>query len=166
MEHANLDFLKSKLKDTALSSFRKFNQKSHSPGNLTSDEFTCLKKLGNDNNLIIQKSDKGNSIVIIDRDMYFSYMNTLLTDVTKFKKLDIKAGKELQTLEKSEVKVRDLLNRLKDGKKISSYQFNGLYPIGSRPGILYGLAKIHKALVDGVPKFRPILSSIGTVGIL
>ena len=29
-------------------------------------------------------------------------------------------------------------------------------------GILFGLCKIHKILVDGVPPFRPILSAVGT----
>ena len=37
-----------------------------------------------------------------------------------------------------------------------------LYPSGSQPGVLYGLAKIHKALEDRIPSFRPILSAIGT----
>ena len=32
--------------------------------------------------------------------------------------------------------------------------------IGSRPGILYGLAKIHKPLVNGHSKFRPVLFAI------
>ena len=39
---------------------------------------------------------------------------------------------------------------------------NDLYPSGSKPGVLYGLAKIHKALEDGTPSFRPILLAIGT----
>ena len=39
---------------------------------------------------------------------------------------------------------------------------NDLYPSGSKPGVLYGLAKIHKALEDGIPSFHPILSAIGT----
>ena len=37
-----------------------------------------------------------------------------------------------------------------------------LNPVGSRPGILYGLSKVHKSLVNGLPKMRPILSAIGT----
>ena len=36
------------------------------------------------------------------------------------------------------------------------------YPSGSQPSVLYGLAKIHKVLEDGIPSFRPILSAIGT----
>ena len=34
--------------------------------------------------------------------------------------------------------------------------------IRSRPGILYGLCKVHKAITDVCPPFRPILSAIGT----
>ena len=34
--------------------------------------------------------------------------------------------------------------------------------VGSRPGILYGLCKVHKAIADVFPPFRPILSATGT----
>ena len=34
--------------------------------------------------------------------------------------------------------------------------------MGNNPGILYGLCKVHKAVVDVCPPFRPILSAIGT----
>ena len=34
--------------------------------------------------------------------------------------------------------------------------------VGSNPGILYGLFKVHKTGVDVCPPFRPILSAIGT----
>ena len=46
--------------------------------------------------------------------------------------------------------------------EISEKERNDLYPSGSRPGVLYGLAKIYKALEDGIPSFRPILSAIET----
>ena len=36
-----------------------------------------------------------------------------------------------------------------------------LRPVGSKPGTLYGSAKVHKPL----PPFRPILSAIGTPNI-
>ena len=41
-------------------------------------------------------------------------------------------------------------------------KYKDLHSVGSRPGILYGRAKIHKPIKDGVPPFRPILSDIGT----
>ena len=34
--------------------------------------------------------------------------------------------------------------------------------MGSNPWILYGLCKVHNAVVDVCPPFRPILSAIGT----
>ena len=34
--------------------------------------------------------------------------------------------------------------------------------MGSNQGILYGLCKVHKAVVDVCPPFRPIFSAIGT----
>ena len=34
--------------------------------------------------------------------------------------------------------------------------------MGSRPGILYGSPKVHKPVINNCPKFRPILSTIGT----
>ena len=39
-----------------------------------------------------------------------------------------------------------------------------LKPCGSKPGIMYGLCKIHKCTTvnDPVPSFRPILSASGT----
>ena len=40
-------------------------------------------------------------------------------------------------------------------------KYEDLYPVGSSPGILYGRAKIHKPVKDGVLPFRPILSAIG-----
>ena len=34
--------------------------------------------------------------------------------------------------------------------------------MGSNPRVLYGLFKVHKAVVDVCPPFRPILSAVGT----
>ena len=61
-----------------------------------------------------------------------------------------------------EERIIRLLKCLEDQGDISEKEKNDLYPSGSKPGVLYGLAKIHKALEDGVPSFRPILSAVGT----
>ena len=53
------------------------------------------------------------------------------------------------------------LKSLEDQDDISEKEKNDLYPSCSKPGVLYELAKIHKALKDGIP-FRPNLSAIGT----
>ena len=61
-----------------------------------------------------------------------------------------------------ENRVTDVLKNLRDKKEISSEQYKDLSPSGSRPGIMYGLAKVHKIVTDGRPSFRSILSAIGT----
>ena len=37
-----------------------------------------------------------------------------------------------------------------------------LTPDGPSPARLYGLPKLHKALVDGLPNYRPIISKTGS----
>ena len=59
-------------------------------------------------------------------------------------------------------RIIDVLKNLKKKNIISENKYEDLYPVGSRPGILYGGAKINKPIKDGVPSFRPILSAIGT----
>ena len=58
--------------------------------------------------------------------------------------------------------ITDLRKSLNNQNEISEKNYDNLYPSGSKPGILYGLGKIHKALEDGIPAFRPILTAIGT----
>ena len=41
-------------------------------------------------------------------------------------------------------------------------KFSEVYPQGSQPGIMYGLCKIHKRLINNFPKLGPILSAINT----
>ena len=53
------------------------------------------------------------------------------------------------------------LKKLKDKHQISDKKYKYLHPVGSRLGILYGRAKIHKPIKDGVLSLCPILSDIG-----
>ena len=61
-----------------------------------------------------------------------------------------------------EQRIIDLLKSLKNQNEISKKNHDTLYQPGSKPGMLYGLGKIHKSLEDGISSFRPILSAIGT----
>ena len=47
-------------------------------------------------------------------------------------------------------------------KSIGEDLYKSLYPQGSQPGIMYESSKIHKLLVNGFPKLRPILSALNT----
>ena len=53
------------------------------------------------------------------------------------------------------------LKLLKD-EEINKATYKNIKPAGSRPGILYGLGKVHKETNNGLSPFRPILSAIGT----
>ena len=53
----------------------------------------ALKGLSANNDLIIQKSDKGNSAVLLNRNDYIKRSNEMLSDSSKFKKLNVKLGK-------------------------------------------------------------------------
>ena len=52
------------------------------------------------------------------------------------------------------------LKSLEDQDEISEKEKNVLYPSGSKPGVSYKLAKVIKALEDGIPSFRSTLSAI------
>ena len=39
---------------------------------------------------MVQKSGKGNSVVIVDKDVYIKHMELLLSDKVKFEKVDTK----------------------------------------------------------------------------
>ena len=54
------------------------------------------------------------------------------------------------------------LKILETKEKSPLRQYKDLSPSGSRPGIMYSLAKVHKIVTDGLPSFLPILSSIST----
>ena len=53
------------------------------------------------------------------------------------------------------------MKRLEKSGALSTEQYETIKAVGSRPGILYGLCKVHKAITDTCPPVRPILSPIG-----
>ena len=142
------DSIKARLKDVAYSGYRSYSR----PCFLYSqEELNTLKDLRNDNSIVIMKPDKGNGVVIVNKDDYHKKMDEILADTSKFKLLDDDAVK--LTI-KRENQVKALLKKLKSDNCINSKTYNELYPTGTRIGILYGLPKIHKPSIP----FRPILS--------
>ena len=57
------------------------------PQSLSKEVFITLQNLSKNKDLIIQKSDKGNSVVIVPRQDYLKKMNDILIDQEKFSKL-------------------------------------------------------------------------------
>ena len=111
--------------------------------------------------LVIQKA-KGNTVAILSKNDYNLKMKKILGDTSKFHKFSIDQNKVLNHIVNMENRVISVLKKLKEKNQISDKKYKDLHLVDSRPGILYGLAKIHKPIKDGVPPFRPILSDIGT----
>ena len=63
------------------------------------------------NNLAIQKADKGNIIVILDRDSYLKLVETLLKDSFKCKDIPLAPDKDLNYIINSEKEVTDFLKK-------------------------------------------------------
>ena len=82
-------------------------------------------------------------------------MESILSDTNKFKPLN---DDPIKTTFKQESTVRRFLRKLNKSKVISNELFSKFAPTGSRPGILYGLPKVHK---PNIP-LRPIVSSINS----
>ena len=82
---SDLDIIKVALKEYAYSSFRKYSFLKEL--NLSRDKYSALKNLSSLKNIIIQKSDKGNSVALMNRDDYINRMETLISNPAKFRKL-------------------------------------------------------------------------------
>ena len=86
-------------------------------------------------------------------------MSEMLSDFSKFKKLVIKPGNDINSLSQHEDRLTIFLEKVK--KSTSDQLYKELYPRGSQPGIMYGLSKLHKPF-NIFPELRPILSAINT----
>ena len=142
-----------------MTSFHNYN--ANIPQHLSNEEFEALKNLSANCNLIIQKADKGNSVVLVEKDVYIRHIEKILDDATKFKQVKIK--KEILDFSiNHERRINNYLKSLEKSDSLTTDQYKKIKAIGSRPGILYGLCKVHKAIIDVCPPLRPILSAIGT----
>ena len=88
-------------------------------------------------------------------------MESLLINKAKFEKVNTKKGL-LNFSVNHEKRINEYLKSLKSSGVLSVEQHKKIKAVGSRPGVLYGLCKVHKNIVDRCPLFRPILSAIET----
>ena len=147
------DYFKSSLKHLAMSTF--YNYKPESQYLLSKDEYNILKNLAKDKSIIVMKPDKGNGIVLLDKNVYVEKMNLILSDRNKFQVIEKDPFKCIFQLED---KVNRVLNKLCNSGCFTKEVLRSLQASGSNPGRLYGLPKVHK---ENYP-LRPILSAIGT----
>ena len=70
-------------------------------------------------------------------------MKKILSYISKFHKLSIDQNTVLNHSVNMENRIISVLKKLKDKNQISDKKYKDLHAVGSRPGILYGRAKIH-----------------------
>ena len=107
-------FVKVKTKETALSSYRSYNN--NLPQNLSKEEFIVLHNLSKNKYLIIQKSDKGSYVAIVKRQDYIKKMDDVLSDQKKFSKVSLKDDTLLNFAINQEKHVDKVLKKLVESK--------------------------------------------------
>ena len=113
-----LDSIKARIRDTAFSTFNNYDHRQEQ--NLSAEELKAIKVLQSNTNLVIQQSDKGNSVVLIDKYIYEKKMKDILSDTSKFVKLIITPGKDFNKIINQERKIKCVLKTLLDKKSICS----------------------------------------------
>ena len=144
LSNGDLDFVKTKIKNAALSFFRFYN--ANVPLYLSDHELRALEKLTKNSNLVVQNADKGNSMVLVDRDVFVNHMENVFNGNTRFVKVDIKT-RTLNFQVSHEKRINEILKSLKSAGSLSVKQYKKIKAPGSRPVVLYGLYKVTKQLL-------------------
>ena len=87
--------------------------------------------------MIIQKSDEGNSVVIVQRQDYLEKMNYILSDQKKFSKVKLKDDTLLNFDINQEKHIDKVLKKFVESKSMTEKTRKSLKPVGTRPGIMY-----------------------------
>ena len=143
---SDLDIIKVALIEYIYSSFKKYNFLKEL--NLSRDEYDTLKNQSPLKTTVIQKSDKGNSVVLTNRDDCINRMETLMSNPVKFQKLLVPENKDYNFVVKEKRLVDNVLDTLYEKNAITRDIKTILTPDGPSPAHLYGLPKIDKALVN------------------
>ena len=80
--------------------------------NVSKEVHVAIKVLSTNKDLFIQKSCKGNYVVLLNRNDYIKQINEKLSDSSKCKKLDIKPGKENNSLLQQEDRLTNFLKNV------------------------------------------------------
>ena len=129
----------------------------YKPSKVTLHRHKVLSNLKKKKHIVIVKPDKGSGVVILDRQDYSKMILDILSDSSKFQKLNH------DPTVKREGSLQRFLLKLKKKGQFSKEEYEKIYPSGSTTAKIYGLPKMHKLKTPGdILKLRPIISSIGT----
>ena len=116
MSFEDLDFVKTKTKETVLSSFRQYNKNPQQ--SLSKEELTALANLSKTKDIVIQRLDKSNSL-IVDKKIYIKRIENLLSDQRKFERATLKNDPFLNFPVNQEKRIDLIFNNLDDSNSMS-----------------------------------------------
>ncbi|VDI57593.1 Hypothetical predicted protein [Mytilus galloprovincialis] len=110
---------------------------SHVKSNLPKSQQKTIKKLQNDESIIIKEADKGGGIVIMDKDHYKDMVLNQLEDGLFYQKLN--GNRDKSTMSKIRKLIKEYSDNLTDKEKDYLKNFE------VKTSNFYGLPKIHKS---------------------
>ena len=122
----------------------------YKPNKNTLDKHCIIKRIRNNNNIVIMRPDKCAGVVILNKTDYNKIIYEVINDNTKFKLLN-----KDPTITREEKLQKCLLNLKKKGM-FNEDEYKSIYPVGSRTARIYGLPKVHK-LKNKTDTLRPII---------
>ena len=104
-----------------------------------------LSSLSKDDSIRVCSFDKGTGVCVLDKSDYFSKLDVIINDTSKFEKVVTTRSNAKHPILKRQESVRDAISvLLKD--HVTTDQYKKLVPKGSGPGKLYGMYKITKKI--------------------
>ena len=122
------------------------------PKNIQKDVFNALIALKKDPDRLVLSADKGNCVVVMDKQQYHDKALSLLNDKSTYAVLNS------DPTSKTQRKLNKMLLDLKKAGKISDSTYKMLYSSDGLCPRFYGLPKIHKLEIP----LRPIVSFVNS----
>ena len=107
--------------------------------NITLEERMAIKKLTNNDNIVIKKADKGGCIVIMDKKYYIEKVNECLSNSDVYKKLTKNVDNKIMH------SIKNLTNKYKSCFDIKGKEIKYITDFKYKTANFYGLPKIHKS---------------------
>ena len=108
--HRSIKFVKSTIRSLAFSTYHSYHPEQHD--DVSREDIKLLRELSKRDDIVVCKPDKGQGVVILNKDDYISKMKEILDDKSKFVKINTKDEK---LVIKNEDKLNNFLRKLKKG---------------------------------------------------
>ena len=85
-----------------------------------------MTNLSKNKDIVIEKSDKGNSVIIVDKETYNKRMENLFSDQTKFERVTLKNDASLNFVVNQEKRIDTVFKKLVHSISMSKEIYNKL----------------------------------------